>query len=198
MHPGQREAGLRMVELAIGPAGGVVALLAGGGESGMGHRTIRAVEIGLVARNASRIRDVVIVIDVAVGTLTGRHGVRSGQGKCGLRMVKRRRLPGRSRMAKFAGLGKSSRHVIGIFRTVEIGLVTIDTCGAGQVVIVLLVTIRAHSRGVRVQPGQGEAGDAVIESRIRPLDRVMAVLAGGGESLVRHGTGRVVVVILVA
>jgi len=70
-----------MVELAVGPLHRVMAC-------GTGRRELRAhvinrslgiVVVGLVTRDAIRIGDVVVVIDVAVGTLPWRHRMRSGQ-----------------------------------------------------------------------------------------------------------------------
>ena len=49
-----------------------------------------------------------------------------------------------------------------------------------------------------VQSGQGKAGRRVIELAIRPLRRVVALLARGRESRVRHRRPRVVVVGLMA
>ena len=80
-----------MIEFAIRPLDGVMAEFAGGRETSMGHRTGCIVVVGLVARNASRVRDVVVVVDVAVGAGSRRHGVLAGERKCGLVVIKTRR-----------------------------------------------------------------------------------------------------------
>ena len=49
MGAGQRPAGLRVIELAIRPLDGVVALFAGGREARVRHRTLRVVVVVLVA-----------------------------------------------------------------------------------------------------------------------------------------------------
>ena len=49
MGTGQRKPGLRVIELAIGPLHGVMTLLARRREARVRYRTIRPIEIGLVA-----------------------------------------------------------------------------------------------------------------------------------------------------
>jgi hypothetical protein len=79
MGTGQRKAGLRVIELAIGPLNGVMALLAGSREAGVRHRRRRFIEIVLVARNARRVRDVVVVVDVAIDARPRRDGMGTRQ-----------------------------------------------------------------------------------------------------------------------
>ena len=57
-----------MVKLAIGPLDGVVTGITSGREPGrrVGYRCGRVVVVGLVARHASRARQAVVVVDVAV------------------------------------------------------------------------------------------------------------------------------------
>jgi len=78
---GQIEARGRVVEGAIGPEVGVVAVLARGRESGcrVRHRGGCVVVIVLVARHATCVRNRVVVVDVAVGTSARRHRVTVGQ-----------------------------------------------------------------------------------------------------------------------
>ena len=94
MRTRQRPTGLRVIELAIRPLHGVMALLAGGRKAGMRHRTLRVVVVGLVARDACGVGDVVVVVDVAIRALPGRHSMRTRKRESGLRVVERRRLPG--------------------------------------------------------------------------------------------------------
>jgi len=65
---GQRETCRRVVKLAIGPLDGVVTGITSGREPGrrVGYRCGRVVVVGLVARHASRARQAVVVVDVAV------------------------------------------------------------------------------------------------------------------------------------
>ena len=78
VHTGQREAGGRVVKFAVGPQHRVMALLARCGETGVRYRRGRCVEVVLVATDARRVGDAVIVVDVAVRTLARRHHVSSG------------------------------------------------------------------------------------------------------------------------
>jgi len=67
MEAGEGKARGGVIELAIRPDDGVVATIAGGGEAQrfVVHRTDGGVVVVLVARNASRVGDVVVVADVA-------------------------------------------------------------------------------------------------------------------------------------
>ena len=85
-----------MIELAIAPLDGVVTLFAVRRKSRVRNGSVRIIEIVLVARNASRVGDVVVVIDMAIRALPRRHSVRSGERELGLRVIERSRLPGRS------------------------------------------------------------------------------------------------------
>ena len=82
-----------MIELGIRPLDGVVALLAGSRESGVRHGAGGTIEILLMARNARSIRDVVVVVDVAVGARARGNRMRSGQGERRFRVVETCRLP---------------------------------------------------------------------------------------------------------
>lgn len=66
-----------MVEGGVGPLDRIVARLAGCGERSRNviHRSRRVVVIILVTTDASRVGDVVVIVDVAVGALPRRHGV---------------------------------------------------------------------------------------------------------------------------
>jgi len=71
----QWETGLRVIELSIRPLHGVMTLLASGRETRMRHRTVRIVEIGLVAADARRRQRGVVVVDMAVRTRPRRNRV---------------------------------------------------------------------------------------------------------------------------
>jgi hypothetical protein len=80
VRPGQGEPGRAVIEFSIGPSHRVMASLAGRRESrgGVPDWAKRIVVVALVTRYACRIRDVVVVVDVAIGTLSRRNGMRSG------------------------------------------------------------------------------------------------------------------------
>jgi hypothetical protein len=91
---GKRKTGGRVIELAAGPRDHVVTLLASCRKTGVRNRSSRGIEIVLVATDARRTRDVVVVVDMAISTLPRRHHVRTCQRESRLRVVKRRLLPG--------------------------------------------------------------------------------------------------------
>ena len=70
-----------------------MALLARCRETGMGYRAGRRVVIVLMAANAGGVGDVVVVVDVTIGTRTRRNGVRSGQREAGGVVVEGRIQP---------------------------------------------------------------------------------------------------------
>ena len=116
----QVKAGLRVIELAIGPLDGVMALLTSSRETRVRHGSRGVVEIVLVARNAGRDRDVVVVVDVAVRALSWGHSMRAGQRKRSLRVVKRCRLPGDRGVALLARRREASLYVIRIRGSLEV------------------------------------------------------------------------------
>jgi len=69
--------------------------------------------------------------------------VRTQEREAGLRVIKRRRLPCPCVVANFAGLRETSRNVVGILRTLEIGQMAGDARRYGDAVIVVLVAVRA-------------------------------------------------------
>lgn len=86
----QRESGAVVVECRIQPGSRVVTRSAGLWEVRSGVIWIRRTLVILqVTRNASRAVQVVVVVDVAIGALSWRHGVHSRQREGGQRMVKR-------------------------------------------------------------------------------------------------------------
>lgn len=159
-----------MIELRVRPQHRIVALLACGRER-RGYVIDwrqRGVEVLLVTRNACCVGDRVVVVDMAVGALPGRHRVRSRQRKSGSRVIERRRLPRRRVMAGLAGLRESLLRVIRIGRVLIILQVARDTRVRGQVVVVVGVAIRTLARRNRVHPCQREIDAIVIEACRRP------------------------------
>ena len=117
----KRESSRGVVESCARPRCGVVALLAGLRKPSLHVVRVRGrLKIFQVTRDAGTDRDVVVVMDVAIGTLPRRHSVRSGQREAGLGMIERSGLPRRSRMALFTGLRKSTLHVVGVDRRLKI------------------------------------------------------------------------------
>ena len=196
----QGKAGSCVIEHGVGPEHSIVTGLARRGKScrGVIHRTERVVVIGLVARNASGIGDGVVVVDMAVGALARRHGMRSGEREAGAVVIERSIQPSRSAVAGIAGLGKIRGNVIRVRCALIILQVACYADAAGQTVIVVNVAIRTLAGGHGVKSGKGEPGGGVIEGGIGPGDRVMATLASGWESRMRHRAGGIVVIGLVA
>ncbi len=199
---GQIEARRRMVKLTVGPQVRVVALFAGQGESRrrVGHGARRIVVIGLVAGNASRVRNRVIVVDVAIGASARRHHVVSRQWEARAGVIEGRIQPGRCGVALLAGLREVRRRVVRIGRALVVLQVARDAGRRGDVVVVADVAVGTESWWHGVQASQSEARARMVELAIGPQIGVVALFAGQGESrrCVRHRGGRVVVVGLVA
>ena len=91
MHSRKLKTGGGVIEHSVGPQHRVVAGFAGRREADryVIHRSRRSVIVGLVARDARCVRQVVVVIDVAIGALPRRRSVRSGQRESGAAVIKR-------------------------------------------------------------------------------------------------------------
>ena len=85
-----------MIELAIGPGHRIVTTCARRGEvrPQVIDWSFRVVVVRLMARNAIRVRNVVVVVDVAIRALARWNRVRIIQGEAGFRVIETRRLPG--------------------------------------------------------------------------------------------------------
>ena len=138
-----------MIELAVCPLDRIVALLAGGGEASMRYRTFCILVVGLVARNARRIRDVVIIVDVAVRASSWWNRMGAGQRKSGLGVIEFSVRP-LDRVMTLLARGRESRVRHRTVRILIVGLVTRDARGVGDVVVVVDVAISALSRRHRV------------------------------------------------
>ena len=170
-----------MIELAVGPLHGVVALLAGGRESRMWNRTERLVVVVLVAAHARRARDGVVVVDVAIGALPRWNCMRSRQRKSRLRVIKCRRLPCQSVVANLAGPRESTGNVARVGRVLEICQVAGNTSRARQVVIVVGMAIGTLTWRHGVRSRQREVDHGVIKGRWSPCDCRVALCAIRGE-----------------
>jgi len=84
--------------------------------------------------------------------------------------------PGSRVVALITALRKVRRHVVGIRGSLVILQVTAHAGRGGQVVVVVDVAVAALPRWNRVRPGQRESGAVVIERRIQPGGRVVALI----------------------
>ena len=85
-----------MIELAVGPGDGIVAVCARRGKFGAQviDRRFRVVVVSLMTGNAIGIGDVVVVVDVAIRALAGRNLVRTSERKSSFCVIETRGLPG--------------------------------------------------------------------------------------------------------
>ena len=122
-----------MIEGGIGPRRGVVAGFARRRERccDMVHRRRCVVVIGLMARYAGGTRQVVIVVDVAIGTSPRRHGVHARQRESCRSVVKSRVRPCRGVVALIARLREVRSNVVGIRCALIVLQVASDASGAG-------------------------------------------------------------------
>ena len=170
MRTGEGESGRGVIEFAIGPLHGVVASFAGSRErsGNVVHRRGGLVVIGLMAAHAGGAAQVVVVIDVAIRALPRRHDVRSRERKSGAVVIEGCVQPGARAVALIAGLREIRGHMVRIRRALIVSQVATDARGAGQVVIVVLVAIRALPGWHGVQSRQRKTGGGVIKFLVRP------------------------------
>ena len=118
VRPSQLEAGAGVVEGAIGPLNSVVAGLARRRESGseMIHRRQSIRVVLLMAAHTCCGRQVVVIVNVAVGALTWWNGVRPGQSESGAVVIKGRVEPRSRVVALIAALREVRAYVIRIRR----------------------------------------------------------------------------------
>jgi len=177
---GQLETGGRVIESGVRPQHCVVAGLASRRErcGDVVHRRGCVVVIRLVARDTSCRRQVVIVVDVAIGASARRHGVGAAQREAGSVVIKRCVQPGAGAVTLIAGLREVRRDVIRIRRALIVLEVAADAGRSGQVVIVVNVAISALARRNRVKSSQRESRGVVIERRVHPVRCVMTLVTG--------------------
>jgi len=120
----------------------------------------------------------VVVVHVAVSALDG--CVRAHQREGCVVVVKRGRLPRSSAVANIALLREVSRHVIGVRCVLVVLQVATHAGRAGQVVVAVLVAVRALE--LQVPAGQRKAALGVIERGRLPGRRAVANGAVGGKS----------------
>lgn len=166
----QLEAGAGVIERAIGPLNGVMAGFACRRESGgeVIHRRQSIRVVLLMAAHTCCGRQVVVVVDVAVGALTRWNGVRPGQSESGTVVVESRIEPRSRVVALIAALREVRAYVIRIRRPLIVLQMAAHTGRTRQVVIIIDVAVATLARGHGVQPGQREVGHVVVERRVRP------------------------------
>ena len=194
---GQNESGARVIELAVRPGHSVVTLRARGWETGMRNRRGRGVVVGLMATDAGGCGDIVVVIYVTVRTLPRRNRMRTAQNESGGRVIELAIRPGHGVMTLRAGCRETGvRHRrCGL---VVVRLMATDAGGRGDVEVVIDVTVRTLPRRNCVRTAERESSGRVIELRVRPLHRIVALLTRSRESGVRHRAYRIVEVVLMA
>ena len=143
----------------------------------VGDRRGGVVVIGLVAGDASRAGQAVIVVDVAIGAQAWRNRVIPGEREPGAGMVECGIHPVRGVMAAVASLREIRTDVVGICRSLVVLQVATHARRGVQAVIVVDVAIGAGPRRHRVQPRERETGAGMVERGIHPVGGVMAGIA---------------------
>ena len=138
----------------------------------------RGVVSGLVARDAGRDRDLIVVIDVAESASS--RDVRAGQRETRLRMVEGGWLPRRRIMANVAGLRETSSHVVGILSALEVRQVA-GNAGRDRDVVVVIEVAAGAGRG-DVKARERPASGRVVELSVGPENGIVALFAGGREA----------------
>ncbi len=147
----QRKPRRRVIEFAIRPQNRVVALLARRRESRMRHRRGGVVVIRLVATEARRAGEGVVIVDVAVGALPRRNRVRPRQRKPRTAVIERCIQPRTRAVALIAAMREIRRHVIRVCRALIILQMARYAGGAAQGVVVIHVAVGTLPRWHRVQ-----------------------------------------------
>ena len=200
---GQRERCVVVIKGAIGPEHGVVTDLACRREprSNVIYRRRGSVVIGLMTRDASRVGQLVIIVDMALRTLRAGQ-VEPRQRPPSSRVIESAVRPEHGVMAEFACRREAGGNMVDRGgRGVVIGLVAADAhrVSRGQVVIIVEVALRTLRAG-QVEAGQGPARGRVVELTIGPQHRVVTSLTSQREAQLHvvNRRGRSVVILLVA
>ena len=178
MRARQRESGGRMIECSVAPGRGGVALLTRRREVRLHVIRVRcAVKVRPVATHAGRVssRQVVIAVHVALCAL--QRCMCTGQRESRRRVIEGRVAPSGGGVALLTGLREIRLHVVRIRRSLEIFQVAADagSVGAGQIVVTIHVALRALQR--RMRACERESRGRVIEGRVAPRCRSVALLA---------------------
>ena len=171
-----------MIERRIRPDIGVVTEFTRRRESSrLVCRIIRAGVILLMARVAERAIQRIVVVDVAIGALARRYSVGASQWESGAVVIERCIQPRAGVVALIARLGEVRRHVIWVRRSLIVLQVAAHARRSRQIVVIVNVAIRALARRHGVHTRERESCAVVIEGRVQPRTRVVALIAALGE-----------------
>ena len=172
---GERKGGVVVIKHPLAPSKGVVADLASRRKAQLYviYRCYGIVVVGLMASNAGRAGQAVVVVDVAESTA---HGcVRAGERPAGRGVIEGRGSPRCSRMTDRTIGGKPRRNVTGIVRGLKISSMTSNTCCVGEVEII--VHMARAARNGHVGPCKRKSRGVVIEVGLKPCIHAVARLA---------------------
>ena len=119
-----------------------------------------------------------------------RRYVCARQREAGLRVIKRRWLPGCRVVANIASLREIAGYVVRVFSAIEVGEMARNAAGDCDVVVV--VDVATGARGGYVEARQRPTGRRVIKLAVGPEHGVMALFARGREARVRYRRRRAV------
>jgi len=125
---------------------------------------VRALKIFEVAADASSVCDVVVCISVALAAL--QSGVSTRQRPSSRRVIERRRVPVRSRVAYFALLREAGSAVVRIVRALKVFQMAANASRSRKVVVAVGMALRTRHADMRSR--EREASLGVIESRRLP------------------------------
>lgn len=136
-----------------------------------------ALEIFQVATDACRIGQRVVIVDMAICARAWWNGVHPSEREPGAAVVERCVSPVTGAVALLTSLRKTRSDVVGICGALEIlQMATHARVGAKGKVIVG-VAIRALPRRYRVHSREWEIRKIVIKRRVRPVARIVALIA---------------------
>ena len=168
---GERESGLGVIEVRRRPGRRGVARLACFGESLLRVvRVIGVLKILQMAGDAGGLGQVVVIVDMAIGARTGRHGVSASEEESSECVIEPCVQPVIGRVARFACSSKFSGHVVGVFGGLKIFLVATQASRRHGIELAeraVLVAVFAGHR--RVRAGQREAVHVLIDLLDRNL-----------------------------
>ena len=164
----------------------------------VGHWCSRIVVIGLMARDACRTCQIVVVIDVTIRASSRRHHVRTSKRETSAVVIERGIQPSAGAVALIASLREIRRHVVRIRGSLKILQVAAHAGVGVETVIIGDVAVGASAGWNCVHARQGKAGGRVIERGVSPSHRIVALLAGRWEAAVWHRRCRIVEIGLVA
>jgi len=145
-------------------------------------RVRRSLIVLQVTAHTGRGGQVVVVSDMAIGALPWWDGVQPGQREVREVVVERCVRPRSRAVTQLASLRKAGGDVVRIHCALIILQMAVHAGGAGQVVVVVDVTVGALARRDGVAPRERKTGRAVIELGIEPGVGAMTKGATGGEA----------------